>query len=491
MEATGNSSRRLAWIIGLGLFLTTQVGIAAEDANGDSSDSPTAVASNDPTVNKNNASAEAINWPTALYVSRLRLDHFTTQGTDYVNPWFSPQRICKPLEKIDAVYDYDFNRLKQVEARLRGVDRRAVLRRIFAEICAGAKSNTERHLSVVEFLHQSLQHCYPLQPMHEERVMVCDPLTLLELGEGRCGQVNRLALDLFDAAGYPGRLCQVNYHVCAEVYYDDRWHFLDAGAFGLREAPINDDGIIPSLAELSRAHHLIDRLTLLTGVEVRVNYSGDLPYYPSYCYFADLHQEHGVYVKTATAEQAANSPYYGWNYLVKQEPDRERKLDPNLKPRSQPRPPELCYIKTAAQSARGIVGLEWKPSFDGDHDVLGYRVFVSRRSRGWGYHGPSLPEHLMRYKSTCGVWRPEMYGPRFTIPPHEVADQETTDTRIELGLPAPGRYFISVMPFDAYGQSVGKPLYHCSEEIVIDLPASGHLESTELMAGKVGGAVVR
>ncbi|MCG2808196.1 MAG: hypothetical protein L6413_08045, partial [Coriobacteriia bacterium] len=68
---------------------------------------------------------------------------------------------------------------------------------------------------------------------------------MLELGEQRCGQSARLAVDLFAAAGYRARLVQVGFHVTAEVYYDDDWHLLEVGLFGNGAVPRSEDGSIP------------------------------------------------------------------------------------------------------------------------------------------------------------------------------------------------------------------------------------------------------
>ena len=139
------------------------------------------------------------------YITNLDISKFERNGSDFTNPTYSPLRLGKPLEHIDNVYDYDFGHIAQIEERLEGVDRKKVLRHIFGIITADAKTNTEKQLRILKFLHKSSFHNY-IQPMYSNGTTVYDPLVLLELSEMRCGHVNRIAVDLFASAGIKGRL---------------------------------------------------------------------------------------------------------------------------------------------------------------------------------------------------------------------------------------------------------------------------------------------
>jgi hypothetical protein len=141
------------------------------------------------------------------YITNLDISKFERNGSDFTNPTYSPLRLGKPLEHIDKTYDYDFQRLAQIEERLEGVDRKKVLRHIFCVLTKDATTNKEKHIAILKFLHKSSFNTY-LQPMYPNKGMVCDPLVLLELAEMRCGQVNRIAVDLFASAGIKGRLLQ-------------------------------------------------------------------------------------------------------------------------------------------------------------------------------------------------------------------------------------------------------------------------------------------
>ncbi|WP_241082800.1 hypothetical protein, partial [Achromobacter xylosoxidans] len=69
-----------------------------------------------------------------------------------------------------------------------------------------------------------------------------------------------------------------------------------------------------------------------------------------------------------------------------------------------------------------------------------------------------------------GGWKPEMYDSLYKTPPKDVAFLETKSTHIEL--PAPkggGPLYVTVMPFDKHGESVGRRLYNMSAELKLSL----------------------
>jgi hypothetical protein len=66
-----------------------------------------------------------------------------------------------------------------------------------------------------------------IKPMHEDKTMVMDPLILLKLNEMRYSQVDRVAVDLFEAVGYQARVVQLGGHVIAEIFYESDWHYFD------------------------------------------------------------------------------------------------------------------------------------------------------------------------------------------------------------------------------------------------------------------------
>lgn len=174
--------------------------------------------------------------------------------------------------------------------------------------------------------------------------------------------------------------------------------------------------------------------------------------------------------KTATPAQERSSRYYGWESLAEEPAPRQLYAMP---PSSVPGAPQWESIQLRPLPDGEVhVALRWKPSSDDDGDLLGYRVMASRHSRGWGYNGKTLPDHLMGFKSHAAGWRPEMYEARFTLPKSEIFLVQIPGTAAEITLTRAGDHYITVMPYDAHGERAGQELYPMSEEIRVDVPES-------------------
>jgi hypothetical protein len=380
---------------------------------------------------------------TDCYLATLDLSRFIRNGSDYTNPYYSPLRLGKKLADLDVVLDYDFPRLEAVQQRLHGIDRRRVLAALFRRICAGCTTSRERHLAILEFCNKASFNNH-IQPMWPDGTLVCDPLILLELGEMRCGQVARLVVDLFDAGGYPSRLVQLGYHIASEVYYDGAWHYLDAHLFGGRWTVYNDDGTIPSYAQLSQRPFAIDALPAYQEPTFE-NAPLGTTIYPSWFYSSSQAYETPplYYHKTTSLQEQRTSRDYGWEEYD-EVPDAARVLRPFAKKYCPAAPPNL-----RRQENRAV----WDAAVDGDHDLIGYRVYFGSKSRGWCY-GPG--------------WKPAMYDARFRLPPGDLGVVETRETSVPL--PEHRPLYVTVMPYDQHGKAVGRTLYPMSAELV--LPAS-------------------
>ncbi len=395
------------------------------------------------------------------YLQRFDPKKYMLAGTDFFNPKYSPYRLVKPLDQIDITFDYPSQHLERVEKNLRKVDRLDALKGIFEKITHGATTNQEKHLAVLNFLYKASYHNTWVQPMYPDKQAVFDPLVLLELGEMRCGAVARVAADLFDAAGYQTRLVQANAHTTAEIFYDGGWRLFEADLAG--GPPIMIDGRIPSVYELAKSPFLIDQVpTHLEGYVApkRDHPSEKSPIYPSYFFFSkkELSKiDANYYYKTATPEEASNSKWYGWNYYKKVS-DRWKLAD--FEPKYEPDPPKFIIVKRNGDK----FVIEWLAALDSDNDLLGYRVYVSSKSRGWNYQDIDAPEDVKRY--FMGGWKPEMYDNLFKEPPRDVQFFETDKTRIELAA-ADSKFpiYVTVMPFDKHGESVGRRLYNMSAEL--------------------------
>ena len=402
------------------------------------------------------------------YLRRFDPNRYMRAGTDFFNPRYSPARLNKPLDQIDITYDYPFEYLEKVEAKLSNIDRRIALQGIFRKITSESKNNLERHLAVLDFLYKAAYHNAYVQPMYEDKQAVYDPIVLLKLGEMRCGGVARVAADLFEAAGYKTRLVQAQAHITTEIFYDGGWHLFEADLVG--GPPVLINGHIPSVAELADNPFLIDRSpSHFAGlVSPGSGMGGDeSPVYPSYYFFSKQALEGldaAYYYKTATPEEAAQSKWYGWNYY-KTTTNRWKLSD--FGPKYEPAPPNFKNVSVKG----GKFVVEWLPALDSDNDLLGYRIFVATKSRGWNYQDINASASVKKY--FVGGWKPEMYDHLFKTPPRNIAFFETKSTRVELPVPETGEpIYVTVMPFDQHGETVGRWSCPCN---------SGHADTVRLM----------
>ncbi|MGE0767102.1 MAG: hypothetical protein AB7L90_11610 [Hyphomicrobiaceae bacterium] len=418
---------------------------------------------------------------TREYIQSFSPKAYEVAGTDFFNERYSPRRLNKPLNQIDITFDFDFAYLKEISEKLAKVDRRAALKAIFEKVTINAATDTERHLAVLKFLQKVAYHSEWMQPMYEDRQAVFDPLVLLEIGTMRCGAVARVGADLFEAGGYKTRLVQAIAHVASEIFYDDSWHLFEADLAGGGQAPMFN-GKILSVRELSEDPAAMDRLPSRLEAHVashriphvasqRTPVDADVAserkdnggyLYPSYFYFSKKGYASVVpalYYKTATPEQASASLFYGWNYY-ETVLDVGRKLS-DEPAKYEPRRPTL----KAAEIIGDKVRVTWEEADDGDNDLVGYRIYISSKSRGWNYQYFSGGASAEKYWD--GGWKPEMYDALFREPPSELGLVTTKDTSVEVEVPPGVKRYVTIMPFDQYGESIGRRLYNMSEELTL------------------------
>jgi hypothetical protein len=416
------------------------------------------------------------NAETKDFIQKIDISKYEKSGSDFGNPKYSPLRIGKTLEEIDITYDYDFDRLAKTTNSLQGVNRRRVLKYIFHEVTKGAKNNTEKHLKVLSFLQKSSFHNL-IQPMYPDKKAVFDPLLLLELSEMRCGQVARLAVDLFSSVGIKGRVVQAKAHVLAELFYDGAWHFFDADLFGGERMIFDKQGRIPSFVELSQNPYAVDALAN-TNESLVIKYMSELAsesdLYPSSYYFNYDSSLSLYYEKTATEEEEVNT-IYGWNYY-KTIQDKFRKIG-HIKDFYRPGVAVLKNIEVLKNSKDNFrINMEWIPSEDKDGDLIGYKVYVSRYSRGWNNAISDNKRKVLKsgsledyYSKDHQDWHPEMLDLLYTEPPHEIAIIKTSVETAQINIKQSGFYYITIVPYDAHGESVGRAVYKPSQEIKIQV----------------------
>ncbi len=109
---------------------------------------------------------------------------------------------------------------------------------------------------------------------------------------------------------------------------------------------------------------------------------------------------------------------------------------------------------------------------DLDNDLAGYQVFISTHSRGWDYNQFYGDTSAKAYWADPGGWKPDMYEKLFELPLSDAGLVKLGANQNQVNIPVkPGKtYFITVMPFDSYGLSVGRVLYPESNELKVTVP---------------------
>jgi len=409
---------------------------------------------------------------TSGYLEELRLEPFLLRGCNYASPDLDPARVALQLGRspveLEPDRDFDFERLARVEERLDGIDRHQALEALFALITEGATTASERHLRVADFVSGALCHTN-LNPVYPDGTSVYDPLVLLELGQGRCEEAARVAVDLWEAGGLDARLVLLGEHIVAELFYDGGWHFIDPDVFGKGQSLLLD-GAVPSLARLSQSPLLIDEPAAFLEPKHGGRLPEHSPNYPSRKYFgATEHTKR--YREKGPVSDPARDVWFGWKDSRRNDTLARDILTSELPPRFQPGAPRIrsVAIRPQGDEEAHLVEVTWSPSIDRADDLVGYRVYVATRSRGWSYSRDGMDEELLPYLSHPGGWEPAMNDRLYELPPSDVERITTPAERIPLVLSNGRNYFLTIMPFDEHGERVGKVLYRCSHELVIQL----------------------
>ena len=401
---------------------------------------------------------------TWIYVYNFDVTQSEKRGTDFCNFHFG--------EKFRAA------RVDEIRWQLRGVSRSRALRRIFEKVTIGTVSDTQKHLQIVKFLQRTNIH-KDIPPSYPNGMEISDPLVMLELKEMWCNQASKLAIDLFESAGYKGRQVQLGTHIIAEVYYDQAWHYIDTDLFGNGDIVLTDDGRIPSVSELGTPE-LVRKLDALGAYQEATiaaicdsSYNSNLNWpYPSFYYFSRQayptnYNGSGYYYKDTPISSADNLTFfYGWMFFHFEPDPSIIRFDQPLK--VGPSVPKIDKVTVDRQNGHITIGYR---STDPDQDLAGYRIYVSERSRGWNYNLFRGRPDLMKYQSTDGKWSPDNYESLFKLPASDVALIEVPADKNETIIPLRGKkmVFISIMPFDEYGKSIGRKLFPLSSELKIEL----------------------
>lgn len=372
-------------------------------------------------------------------------------------------------EKYGSLEDL-YSRASGLRLKLAKIDRHAALLAIFNKITNGASTNTGKHLKLLAFIQHVSFHPAAI-PSYSEGDWVYDPLVLLEMGDMWCTQGAILGMDLFGAAGYPGRLVQLGHHQIAEIYYDGGWHYFDTDVFGNGETVLDNQGYVPSVAEMSRGDiQKIDAIPALQEALVADCTASNLAssLYPSYIYFSRLSYltdaPQGYFVGVGEADNFE----HGWK-PVDPIATGDLVVEYDQPARHTPTKPFIKGIRLNPDNTTLTIAFS---ASDLDNDLAGYQVFISDHARGWDYNQFYGDEAGRAYWADGSGWKPDMYASLFELPPADLgrmtlaADQTQVDISVRHGQ----TYYVTIMAFDAYGQSVGRTLFPESNQIKIIIP---------------------
>ena len=234
---------------------------------------------------------------------------------------------------------------------------------------------------------------------------------------------------------------------------------------------ILDNGNIPSVAEMSRGDfQKLDALPAFQETNVMdctaaANGGDEYPsyyYFSSQAYLTDVPQNYFIGLDNMYDFERS------WKAVDKIVPN-DKVVEYDFSEQQTPSKPIINSVSFDASQA--ILKVKFTAT-DLDGDLAGYKVFISDHSRGWDYYQFYGDESAKVYWADPGGWKPAMYGLLFELPPSNLgvmelsADNKQVDILVQHGK----TYFITVMPFDSYGLSMGRIIYPESNELKVAVP---------------------
>jgi hypothetical protein len=317
------------------------------------------------------------------------------------------------------IFHYDYARVEAIEAEIKTLDCQAYLRAFF-DVHAGSESSNEgKWARVYNAICRLFAHPPINQPMHRDHNMVLHPVVLMALGEGRCGHVARVVVDIALANGFESRLVQLAAHLVAEIKWDGVWHFLDADSKYDLAAIQQVFGCLPSVEDVSlqpekldlllvRARHIANRDQRTDDgrfIEERVWYPGDMASSSLWFSKSILANNFGgnkanargdiveYYYKVHGSNPPIDDRFYGWlNY------DRVTSPIPTTPVKYITKAPKVMVPDFMIQANNFVefsiaVALPVALACDEEsvfncetsEDDIEYQLVLSRQTRGWNY----------------------------------------------------------------------------------------------------------
>ena len=368
---------------------------------------------------------------TELYIAKFDKDKYCQEGLG---------RLTSP----PGTHDYSYAAVEELFRKHRFVDRRRALSSIFFKIVGDEKDHTRRHELVLDFLAQGVLHGLE-QPLNREKALVYDPIVLLDLHNMRCGNINRIACDLFSSVGYKTRVVQLSSHVISEIYYDSSWHYFDADTVLNANGIVKIGGKIPDTKTLSENPHLWDKKDFYFDSVFRSHSRslGGAFAYQCHIFRFPPGKYPAYYIKTATPVEEF-SVEYGWNYYIMKKAD-----DITCSPAGPIlyRPSAPFLEKLSVQGGKITISCRSK---NYNNDLQGYKLFVSKKSRGWEYLFHFCDEAVKPYIHPISVFTAAHYKSMGEPLPSEILQLKSADGHFSFDLP-PGIYYITCKAYGRHG----------------------------------------
>ena len=136
-----------------------------------------------------------------------------------------------------------------------------------------------------------------------------------------------------------------------------------------------------------------------------------------------------------TRSQQARDLRFGWRAQFTRQVAASDIAISRIPERFMPGAPRLKDLDISVSEDGAVtVEIRWRRSRDRDDDLVGYRVYVSKESRGWSYESDGAAPKVLPYWSHPDGWEPSMYDRLFELPKSETAliTTEVEEVRLEL-----------------------------------------------------------